>query len=476
MRGAPTLARTALLSTAGDGGGRGGAGPADDPALKLWLVIDATALGGGMQLPPMTAWSSALPDWPRAATWSSSPSLLSHGAVPAEMPSSARRSTAAPSPCCAATPDDPDRLHARTAALIRADWAQQLAKGFTQGADIDAGGIHGKYSSLLFVGAKDGLLALGDPSAIVSATAQAAANAGAAPLAARVDFAQVFALIRQLETLGVSYNLDPLLPRWRVQAPTMSITAAPAAGGWDGGIEFQADALPLHAIDPAFAKLCVERQLRLALGIEPRVLAQMIDNFLPLPDQRALETTLGMTVDHASAALSGDLVLVADAKGLVPSGALAFGLKPGGMGALLAAKFASAMSGTVLPDQGATPVAWTLPTPLGALRLEVAPAALVVGNDEALVHAIASGNAPAPATSVAGGACVLQLRRLRPARPGGAMAARAVAAARQHPRAARGRSHRRSQPRAAVGGLLPHPSAGAAGIVGGACSGRAGPR
>ncbi len=374
------------------------AAPAPTPP-ELWVAVDPGALDGGMQLPPLSAWSTPSGLAARAHV-ASQVSLLSHGAVAAEAELAAgfHGGSFAVLP---ATPDDPDRLHARAAALVRVDWAEQLAKGFTHGADIDAGGVHGKYANLLFVGAKDGLLALGDPTAIVSAAAQPAEAHQAAPLVARVDFTAVFALIRQLETVGVSYNLDPLLPRWRVQAPRMTITAAPGAGGWDGAIDFTADALPLHALDPAFAKLCVERQLRLALGIEPRVLAQILDNFLPLPDQRTVETILGMSVDRASGALSGDLVLVADAKGLLPSGALAMGLKPGGLGTLLAGKLAQALAGAPLPDQGAAPVAWTLPTQLGALRLEVGATALVVGNDDALVHALAAGSAPAPAPAAA---------------------------------------------------------------------------
>jgi hypothetical protein len=369
---------------------------------EMWVVVDPGALGGGMQRPPLSAWSTPSGLAARAHV-ASQVSLLSHGAIAAgaELAAGFHGGSFAVLP---ATPDDPDRLHARAAALIRADWAEQLAKGFTHGADIDAGGVHGKYANLLFVGANDGLLALGDPTAIVSAAAleaQVASAHPAAPLIANVDFAAVFALMRQLEAVGVSYNLDPLLPRWRVQAPKMTISAAPGSGGWDGTLAFQADALPLHALDPAFAKLCVERQLRLALGVEPRVLAQILDNFLPLPDQRAVETILGMSVDRASGALSGDLVLVADAKGLLPSGALAMGLKPGGLGTLLAGKLAQALAGTPLPDQGAAPMAWTLPTQLGALRLEVSATALVLGNDDELVHALAAGSAPAPAPAAA---------------------------------------------------------------------------
>ncbi len=379
-----------------------GPDPPPLPAPELTVSVDAGSLGGGASQPPLALWSQPAAQASRDQV-AHQLSLLCLGQLPATTPF-AQHFSALVLAVLPASTGDPDPRLARYALLVRHSDAEAFAKGFGQGPGITAGEYAGRINvqEHRFVGVNQDVLAIGDSDLINRAAPQLpAAQSVHAPLEASFDFAPVFTVLRQLEGVGISYNLDPLLPRWRQQAPQLTLSAAAGQKGWSGTLHLASPSLPLHALAPALRSLCAPgHQLRLALGIEPRVVTQLIDNALALADERQLEIKLGMPLEEAGRCFTGDVVLVADAKGILPQVGLVLGLKPEGAGKLLAGHLAGIWNGAQLPAGADASVHWSLTTPIGPCQLALFPGRLVIANDPGLVDTL--GVDPAAAHAQAG--------------------------------------------------------------------------
>lgn len=366
------------------------AAPAPPPDFTCTLSADPS--GASLALPPTTVWTTPAATAARAQI-AGDLALLCHGAVPATA-SWAAGFQAASLTVLPASLDDPDRSRAPYALGVRDAQAQALAHGLGAGLPpATAGAVRGAGNRTWFVGAQDGLLALGSPTAVAAGIAPVPA-AGTPGAHARLALGPALQLARALEEVGISYNLDPLLPGWRSQAPVVEATIAPGAQSWIGTTRLTAAALPVHVPDAAIARLSVEREVRLVVGINPRVLTQLLANALSVSEQRSLEERLGMSLDRAAMCFSGDIAASIDAHALLPRGAIVLGLRPGGGAQLFARQLASAVHGQELapPEHGV--IAWTLATAIGPCQLSLNDRILVLANDPELARSLLDGTAP----------------------------------------------------------------------------------
>jgi len=322
----------------------------------------------------------------------------------------------------AAGANDPDPQEARWAVVARHDDALGMAAALGTHLPLpldgvgtpmvaDIAGFHGVSQWHWFCGSSTapatgpGLLAVGDRLAVqtwaltdADSATRPAVTPPAAPLWMTVDLAPTLGLVSDLATDGVSFGLDPLLPKWHADPnASLALGLTPADGGWKGDITFTAPALPLHAIDAEFAKLGRKHQVSLAIGIDPRALTGLIVNQLSVAEEKAFGAMIGAPAEDAAAIFSGDILLMADVNGLVPQGALVFAVRPGRSPAGVVAALVKSWKGAAVPN---VENAWQLQTPAGPLLIAYNDQRVVVGDDPDLGAALlagTTGDAPIPA-------------------------------------------------------------------------------
>ncbi len=298
---------------------------------------------------------------------------------------------------------DPDPRRARFALFADHDAARAVADALGAVAldpkPGEVGGLAGVGNGEFFVGAAGTSLALGDP-ATLRALHPLPADPKRPALSIACDFAPMIELVKALEGDGITYGLDPLVPKWRAEAPTLEISAAPAGESWTGTVALKAGSLPFHSIDPALAALArTGKHARFAAGLDPRAVAGLIGNLASERDERALAVVLGCTVADAAKLFTGDVLLMVDASGIIPQGVLALRLRPEADASALVQAAAAAYQGQKI-EAGAEVVAYALDTPLGPWGLAAGKRLLVIGNDPDLAQDLLAGkagDAPIPA-------------------------------------------------------------------------------
>jgi hypothetical protein len=294
---------------------------------------------------------------------------------------------------------DLDRRHPSYGLLVLHGLAPLLA-GAVSGVMPDAKpqtirGYQGSGNAALFAGARGDHLVVGMPGLLEQRLPEETFSGHEkepAALTYHFDFTSVLALVKKLEVEGISYNLDPLLPRWRAEAPQLTATIRPDQHGYQGRLTFSARSLPLHEVDPVFAQMLSDgKQVRALMGIAPVAVSQLISNLLSSSDVSALEARIGLPLERAAECFTGDVMLLVQSDGIIPQGCMAFSLQPNTRSKLLATHLAQIWKGQMgaSPDPAAT--LWNLDTPLGPWQLAVSPTRLVFGNDPDLLTRLLHG-------------------------------------------------------------------------------------
>jgi hypothetical protein len=411
----PRIVSALLLAT---GAGLAGADvPQPDPAAEIRVAIDVDAVGSAARDAfPTSLWYDPAEGATVAHVLDQIDLLLGGGDLKSAKAVAGLHGVSAVIHAPAA--NDPDAQQARWAFAARHDDAAGLAAalaprlplpldGAGAPATVDLAGYHGTSQWHWFCGSATaaapgpGLLMAGDRLAVQSWGAGSATPPAVAPPAApvwmTVDLAPTLAVVRALAGDGISFGLDPLLPRWHSDPAALALGLTPAEGGWNGSIAFAAPALPLHAIDPSVAALGRKRQVRLALGIDPRALTGLIANQLTVAEERDFGAMIGAPAEDAAAVFTGDVIVLADVDGLLPQGAAVFGVRPGRSPAGVVAALVKTFHGEAVPN---TTNVWQLETPLGPLGIAYNDQRVVVGNDPTLgadLLAGTPGDAPIPA-------------------------------------------------------------------------------
>jgi len=308
---------------------------------------------------------------------------------------------------------DPDRTRARFGLLVDHALARDLARAVaaTMPATMAEGlqGFTGAGNALLFAGAAPPLLCIGDPQLLNHRLPQTprlipSSERPLSALSLHCDFAPTMSMIKKLEAAGIYYNLDTLLPRWRQEAPVLDARIEPASGGWQGSLHLIAKNLPLHAVDPAFARLLTPgKHIEALLGISPIAVLQLIANLMTSEDITVLEGRLGMPLNAVADCFTGDALLEVQADSVIPLGALALNLRPNGRNKLLISHLAAIWNGVSTPAPESSITMWVITTVVGPVVLAYNKDRLVVGDDAALMLQLLSGQpgagaaAPAPA-------------------------------------------------------------------------------
>jgi len=296
---------------------------------------------------------------------------------------------------------DPDRTRARFGLVVDHALCRELAQAVA--ATLPAAqkqalqGFAGAGNAQLFAGATPPVLCIGDPQLLSHRLPQTprlipASERPLTAIALHCDFAPTMSLVKKLEAAGIYYNLDMLLPRWRQEAPILDARVEPGAGGWQGSLHLIAKNLPLHAVDPAFARLATPgKQIEAVLGISPVAVLQMIANLMSSEDIAILEGRLGMPLNAVPDCFTGDALLEVQADSVIPLGALALNLRPNGRNKLLISHLAAIWNGTPTPAPDPSITMWILDTAVGPVVLAYNQDRLVVGDDAPLMLQLLAG-------------------------------------------------------------------------------------
>jgi len=303
---------------------------------------------------------------------------------------------------------DPDRNRARFGLLVDHALSQVLAQGVVASLPVAQSqtiqGIIGQGNSQLFAGATPPVLCIGDPLLLAHRLPQppvptAPSTYAILNLAMHFDFAATMSLIKKLEAAGIYYNLDTLLPHWRQQAPSLEARVEPGVHDWQGYLSLSAKGLPLHPIDPAFARLMTPgKHIEGLIGISPVAAVQLVANMLSSEDVSMLESRLGMPLNAVPDCFTGDALLEVQADSVIPLGALAVKLRPNGRNRLLISHLAAIWNGTPTPAPDPAITMWVLDTALGPVVLAYNKERLVLGDDAPLMLQLLSGQ-PGGATA-----------------------------------------------------------------------------
>ncbi|MBA2482736.1 MAG: hypothetical protein H0V44_18895 [Planctomycetes bacterium] len=383
-----------------------------DPTAQMQLVIDRGALQAGAKSAKMTSlwWDAAAA--PSLTHIAKQLDLLLLG-KPAPIGDLIARLNLVNLAIHAPTADDPDPRLARFALITRhdrvgrADSASDLAAAISARIERAVAGAVGPFqgsgNGQWFAGAVGAALAFGDAKAIARYAEKGESSATLSskhPAWMTCDLAPTLELVKVLDADGITYGLDPLLPKWREQTPRLTLIAAPKGDEWIGTIDFAATDVPVHAIDPALGALAVTgRHVRIAAGLEPALVTGLLSNLLSVRTDRELTQLLGMSPGEAAALFTGDVLLMVDASGILPQGALVLAMKPGSDAGPLLSNVANAFQGQKADVPGATS-AYLLDTRLGPWGIAVGKGRLVLGNDPDLGQQLlagTAGDAPIPA-------------------------------------------------------------------------------
>jgi hypothetical protein len=272
--------------------------------------------------------------------------------------------------------------HDLSAGILAA--AQQRLPG---APSITLGTYAGTGDADFFAGSARNVVALGRPAVVSSA----GAGDGPPGLAMSFDFAPTIELVKKLESNGVTYGLDPLLPKWRTEAPRLTLTAKPEGKEWLATLSFTAAALPFHSIDPSIAACArANRHLRIAAGVDPRAVSGLMTNLMGVGEERALTQLLGASIGEVAGLFTGDLLLMLDSSGILPQGAVVLLLREGADASSLLRNLSEAYHGQPLQLEGAV-TAYTLETPVGPLAIASDGKRLVLGNDPELGQTLLAG-------------------------------------------------------------------------------------
>nr|MBA3709734.1 hypothetical protein [Planctomycetota bacterium] len=377
-----------------------------DPGAQVQLVVDRDALQAGAKTAKMTSmwWDAgAKPSLEYAAKQLD----LLLDAKPAPAADLAAGLHSVDLAVYAAGADDPDPRLARFALMLRDVHAKDLAAAIVARIDRAAAGSVGPFTgggnAQWAAGSVGSVLAFGDRKALAHLAEKGVSSADLSaqgPAWLTCDFAPTLEIAKLLEADGISYGLDPLLPKWRTEAPTMTLSAAPKGEEWTGTIDFKAANLPVHAIAPAIANLGTSScHVRIAAGLEPTMVSGLFSNLMSVREDRELTQMLGMSIGEATGMFTGDVLLMVDASGLIPQGSVVLALKPGRDPSALIRNLANAFQGQAMDVPGASS-AFLLDTKIGPWGIAYANDRLVFGNDQELGQKLlsgAAGNAPIPA-------------------------------------------------------------------------------
>ncbi len=211
----------------------------------------------------------------------------------------------------------------------------------------------------------------------------------------------------------IHWRLDPLLAAVSVansaitttQTPAEARMLAPWAGGsgavdatvtlepgWRTVARVRLDRpLPLRRLAPSLAVLADRDQaLRLAVAIDPQLIATALDQGLPPMARRGWRDATGHSIAEVFERLTGDGYAQVRLDGLVPRGGVILLARPGVELAGIARAIADVFRGRSHPSLVG---AYQLDTPIGPLVLAVRGPRFVAGTDEALVRAWLDGAA-----------------------------------------------------------------------------------
>ncbi len=237
-------------------------------------------------------------------------------------------------------------------------------------------------------------------------------DGASAPITLRLDLAAVLGWIKRLETDGITYGLDPLLPGWRDLAPV--VTWSVRSDGGDGGGDWRGDGAitgitqsPLHPLAADMGALMIGgAQIRLAIGAEPRAIAGMLFNTMERAELEDFTALTGLRPDALMELFTGDALLLANLKGPLPLGALAVKLRDHADPAPLVAALAQKYRGETLPleqlsaSAPGTKGGYVLNLPPGPVAVVWNAQRLVIASDQPMglrLLAGTPGDAPVPA-------------------------------------------------------------------------------